>query len=132
MRRIEALTGEAARQYLDEQDRRLKAIAAALKVPPADVPARVEALVDERRKLERELAEARKQAGAGRRRGGGCGRRRATVAGVGFLGKAVSGVAPKDLKPLADAGKKTLGSGVVVFVGVGRGRQGQRRGRRHR
>ncbi|WP_292306666.1 DHHA1 domain-containing protein, partial [Mesorhizobium sp.] len=42
-----------------------------------------------------------------------------TVAGVGFLGKAVSGVAPKDLKPLADAGKKTLGSGVVVFIGAG-------------
>src|SRR5690606_25610401 len=55
VRRIEALTGEAARRHLDEQDKRLKQAAAALKIAPADVPARVEALVEERRKLEREL-----------------------------------------------------------------------------
>ena len=65
VRRIEALTGEAARKHLDEQDRRLKAVAAALKVSPADVPARVEALLDERKKLERELAEARKKLALG-------------------------------------------------------------------
>lgn len=120
VRRIEALTGEAARRHLDEQDKRLKAAAAALKISPADVPSRVEALLEERKKLEKELTEARKKLALG----GGSAAADApaaneTVAGVGFLGKAVSGVAPKDLKPLADAGKKTLGSGVVVFVGAG-------------
>ncbi|RVC61852.1 alanine--tRNA ligase, partial [Mesorhizobium sp. M2A.F.Ca.ET.046.02.1.1] len=120
VRRIEALTGEAARRHLDEQDKRLKAAAATLKISPADVPSRVEALLEERKKLEKELTEARKKLALG----GGSAVADApaaneTVAGVGFLGKAVSGVAPKDLKPLADAGKKTLGSGVVVFVGAG-------------
>ncbi|MBZ9988381.1 alanine--tRNA ligase [Mesorhizobium sp. BH1-1-5] len=120
VRRIEALTGEAARKHLDEQDKRLKAAAATLKISPADVPARVETLLEERKKLEKELTEARKKLALG----GGSDVADApapneTVAGVGFLGKAVTGVAPKDLKPLADAGKKTLGSGVVVFVGAG-------------
>ncbi|TIN79026.1 alanine--tRNA ligase [Mesorhizobium sp.] len=119
VRRIEALTGEAARKHLDEQDKRLKATAAALKISPADVPARVEALLDERKKLEKELTEARKKLALGDRSPAGVPAENETIAGVGFLGKAVSGVAPKDLKPLADAGKKSLGSGVVVFVGAG-------------
>ena len=120
VRRIEALTGEAARRHLDEQERRLKAVAAVLKVAPGDVLARVEALVEERRRLERELTDARKKLALG---GGSCGAASGsgseTVAGVGFLGRAVTGVSPKDLKPLADEGKKSLGSGVVVFVGAG-------------
>ncbi|MBZ9812391.1 alanine--tRNA ligase [Mesorhizobium sp. CA7] len=120
VRRIEALTGEAARRHLDEQDRRLKAAAATLKIAPADVPARVETLLEERKKLEKELSEARKKLALGAGPAvSDAPPTNETVAGVGFLGKAVSGVAPKDLKPLADAGKKTLGSGVVVFVGAG-------------
>lgn len=119
VRRIEALTGEAARRHLDEQDRRLKAIASTLKISPADVPARVEVLLEERKKLEKELTEARKKLALGGGAAAGAPAENETIAGVGFLGKAVSGVAPKDLKPLADAGKKTLGSGVVVFVGAG-------------
>jgi alanyl-tRNA synthetase len=119
LRRIEALTGEAARKHLDEQDRRLKATASVLKVSPADVPARVEALLDERKRLEKELSDARKKLalGGGASTGNGAAEGE-TVAGVGFLGKSVSGVAPKDLKSLADAGKSSLGSGVVVFVGA--------------
>ncbi|MER9340321.1 alanine--tRNA ligase [Mesorhizobium sp. M0601] len=119
VRRIEALTGEAARKHLDEQDKRLKAAAAALRISPADVPARVEALLDERKKLEKELTEARKKLALGDRSPAGVPAENETIAGVGFLGKAVSGVSPKDLKPLADAGKKSLGSGIVVFVGAG-------------
>jgi alanyl-tRNA synthetase len=119
VRRIEALTGEDARRYLDEQDKRLKAVAAALKVSPADAPARVEALVEERRKLERELSEARKKLALGGGSAVAAGNGAETVAGVGFIGRTVSGVSPKDLKPLADEGKKSLGSGVVVFVGSG-------------
>jgi alanyl-tRNA synthetase len=116
VRRIEALTGEAARRHLDEQERRLKTIAGLLKVSPTDAVGRVEALVEERRKLERELAEARKKLALGG--GGDAGSEKESVAGVRFLGKSVTGVSPKDLKPLADAGKKSLGSGVVVFVGA--------------
>jgi alanyl-tRNA synthetase len=118
VRRIEALTGEAARRHLDEQDRRLKAIAGALKVSPAEALARVETLVEERRRLERDLAEARKKLALGGASAGGGASEAETVAGVGFLGKAVSGVSPRELKPLADAGKTSVGSGVVVFVGA--------------
>ena len=119
VRRIEALTGEAARRHLDEQDKRLKAVAATLKVAAADVPARVEALLDERRKLERELTEAKKKLALGGGTPANGGSEAETVAGAGFIGRTVSGVSPKDLKPLADEGKKSLGSGVVVFVGAG-------------
>ncbi len=118
VRRIEALTGEEARHHLDEQDRRLKAVASALKVGPAEVLSRVESLVDERRKLERELIEARKKLALG---GGGTAGGSAaieTVAGVSFTGRVVTGVQPKDLKGLADEAKQGLGSGVVVFVGA--------------
>jgi alanyl-tRNA synthetase len=120
VRRIEALTGEDARHHLSEQESRLKAIAATLKVAPADTPARIEALIEERRKLERELTEARKKLALG---GGspanGSGSEAIDVGGTRFLGRVVEGVAPRDLKSLADEGKKSLGSGVVAFVGVG-------------
>jgi alanyl-tRNA synthetase len=123
VRRIEALTGEAARRHLDEQDRRLKAIAAALKVSPADALQRMEAVLEERRKLEKELSDARKKlALGGGSYAGGTNGEGETVAGVGFLGRSVSGVSPRDLKPLADEGKKSLGSGVVVFVGAADGK----------
>lgn len=117
VRRLEALTGEAARAYLAEQDERVKALATTLKAQPGEVLARIEALVDERRKLERELTEAKKKlALSGGGSGGDDGVRE--VAGVKYLGKIVTGVEPKDLKSLADEGKKSLGSGVVTFVGV--------------
>ncbi len=119
VRRLEALTGAAARGYLDEQDRRLKQVASALKVAPQDAVARLETVLEERRKMERELAEARRQLalGGGSGPAGGASEKE-EVGGVGFLGKVVAGVAPKDLKSLADEGKKSLGSGVVVFVGT--------------
>ncbi|MEK1853868.1 MAG: alanine--tRNA ligase [Phyllobacterium sp.] len=117
VRRLEALTGEAARRYLEEQDNRVKAIASALKASPADALSRVTALIDERRKLERELTEARKQLALGGGSAAG-GAQSETVNGVGFIGKVVSGVNPRDLKPLADDAKKTVGSGVVTFIGV--------------
>jgi alanyl-tRNA synthetase len=117
VRRIEAVTGEAARAYLSEQDDRVKALAGALKVQPGEVLTRVEALMDERRKLEKELADAKRKLAMG---GGQGGSEEAVreVAGVKFLGKAISGVDPKDLKGLADDGKASLGSGVVALIGV--------------
>lgn len=117
VRRLEALTGEAARAYLAEQDERVKTLAASLKVQPGEVQSRVEALLDERRKLERELTEAKKKLALAGDGGNGAEAVR-EIAGVKFLGKVVTGVEPKDLKGLADEGKKGLGSGVVAFVGV--------------
>ena len=120
VRRVEALTGEAALRHLDEQERRLKAAAAALKVSPGEVVSRLETVLDERRKLERELAEARRKLalGGGTAASEGGAGESETVGGVGFIGRVVAGIPPKDLKPLADDGKKSLGSGVVVFVGT--------------
>src|SRR5690606_6992137 len=117
VRRLEALTGAAARRYLDEQERQLKRVAAVLKVAPGEVVPRLETLLEERRKLERELSEARKKLALG---GGAqdASAGRQEVGGVGFMGRIVTGISPKDLKPLADEGKRALGSGVVVFVGT--------------
>jgi len=117
VRRIEAVTGESAREYLAEQDDRVKTLAASLKVQPSEVLGRVEALMDERRKLEKELADAKRKLAMGGGQGGSADAVR-DVAGVKFLGKAVAGVDPKDLKGLADDGKASIGSGVVTLIGV--------------
>ncbi|MBB6485226.1 alanine--tRNA ligase [Rhizobium lusitanum] len=117
VRRIEAVTGESARDYLAEQDDRVKSLASTLKVQPADVVSRVEALMDERRKLERELADAKRKLAMGGGQGGSADAVR-EVNGVKFLGKAISGVDPKDLKGLADEAKAGLSSGVVALIGV--------------
>ncbi|WP_428428884.1 alanine--tRNA ligase [Pararhizobium sp.] len=118
VRRLEALTGVSALAYLNEQDERVKTLATTLKVQPADVLTRVEALMDERRKLERELNEAKKKLALGGGDAGGSADQVQDIGGVKFLGKVVTGVEPKDLKSLADDGKTSLGSGVVTFVGV--------------
>lgn len=118
VRRIEAVTAEGARAYLAEQDERMKALSGVLKVQPAEVLARVETLVDERRKLEKELADAKRRLAMG---GGGQGDGASDireVSGVKFMGKTLNGIDAKDLKGLADEGKATLGSGVVTLIGV--------------
>ncbi len=119
VRRVEALTGDAARRYLEEQDRRVHAVAASLKVRPEDIEARVQALVEERRQLERELSEARRRLALGG--GGSDGDKgiRVSASGVPVLMKVLRDVAAKDLKPLVDEGKKNIGSGVVAFVALG-------------
>jgi alanyl-tRNA synthetase len=117
VRRIEALTGTAARKHLADQEKRLKAIAMTLRVRPEEAAARVADLVEDRRRLERELGEAKKRLAMG---GGGNGAD-AGVRMVGmtkFLGRTVMGIPPKDLKGLVDEGKRSLGSGVVAIVGV--------------
>jgi alanyl-tRNA synthetase len=116
VRRMEALVGAAALKYLNGQDERMTAVAAALKAPAGEVLTRVEALLEERRKMERELSEARKQLAMGGGASGGDAPE--TINGVAFLGKVVKGVSPQDLKPMADEGKKSLGSGVVALVAV--------------
>jgi hypothetical protein len=116
VRRIEAKTGDAARHHLNAEARRLRELAGLLKAAPDDAPERVAALLDDRRKLERELSDARKKLAMG---GGASGAPAAQdLGGVRFLGRAVTGVEMKDLKSLADEAKQSLGSGVAVIVGV--------------
>lgn len=119
VRRIEALTGNAARQAANASIQTAKAAAAELRTSLEDLPARVAALVEERRKLERDLADARKKLamGGGASVGGAASDIR-TIGDVKFLGRAVQDIEMKDLKSLADDGKKQLGSGVVAIVGV--------------
>ncbi|WP_332811400.1 alanine--tRNA ligase [Sphingomonas sp.] len=121
VRRIEALTGEAARKWLTEREERLKQAAAMLKSAPEEVPARVAALVEERRRLERELGEAKKALALG---GGGAAQPQAseTVGGHGFIGQVIDGLDPKGLRGLVDDAKKRVGSGVVALVAVNDGR----------
>ena len=118
VRRMEALVGEAAREYLAEQDRRVLAVAAALKVAPQDVLSRIDVLLDERKKLERELVDAKRQLAMGGGSSGGASVDIAEINGVKLMARLLKGVSANDLKPLADEGKKTLGSGIVVLVSV--------------
>jgi alanyl-tRNA synthetase len=116
VRRIEALTGAEARTYLDTQDKRLREVAGILKVGTGDVPSRVAQLVEERRKLEKELADARKKLAMG---GGADGGTPVKDAGsFKLMVRTVEGINPKDLKGMADEAKTQLGSGVVVLINV--------------
>jgi alanyl-tRNA synthetase len=121
VRRVEALTGEAARAYLASRDERLRETAAVLKATPDEVPARVAALVEDRRRLERELAEAKKALALG----GGGGAAPAgpeQVNGINFVGQVVEGLEAKGLRGAVDETKARIGSGVAVLVAVNDGR----------
>jgi alanyl-tRNA synthetase len=118
VRRLEAFSGEAARRYLSEQDQRLRAIADLLKTSTADVGERVTALVEERRQMERELKDARRQLAMGGGNSSGNADAHEVISGINFIGKVVTGVSPKDLKPMVDEAKKRLVSGIVAFISV--------------
>ena len=120
IRRVEALTGEAARAYLTSRDDKLREAAATLKASPDEVPARVAALVEDRRRLERELADAKKALAMG----GGQGAPAAPeqVGGVAFSGQVLDGFDPKGLRGAVDEAKQRLGSGVAALVAVNDGR----------
>ena len=118
VRRIEALTGEAARKWLSDRESKLREAAATLKSSPDEVPARIASLVEERRRLERELADARKALAMG----GGPGKAPEQVNGHQFLGQVVEGFDPKGLRAAVDEMKKRLGSGIGAVVAVNEGR----------
>jgi alanyl-tRNA synthetase len=122
VRRIEALTGEAARLWLTERENRLREAAAALKASPEEVPARVAALLDDRRRLERELAEAKKALAMGGPVGEADHTRIEQIGTLNFVGKVLDGVDPKGLRSLLDRWKGEVGSGVVTLVTVNEGR----------
>ena len=117
VRRLEAKTGAAARHHLNARAEKLGALAGLLKSAEDDAAERLAALIAERRKLDRDLSDARKKlAMAGE--GGAAAPAITEIGGVKYLGKAVSGVEMKDLKALADEAKQTLVSGIVTIVGV--------------
>ena len=120
VRRIEALTANAARTYLATQDAALRQAADLLRVQPSEVPNRLASLLEERKKLERELSEAKKKIALG---AGGNGQANAespvrTVGPITMLARTVHGIQPKDLRSLVDDGKKQIKSGIVAIVGV--------------
>ena len=115
IRRIEALTGEGARAYLVAQDERLREAAAVLRTRPDDLIDRLKALVEEKKQLERQLADAKKQAALG---GGAkdAGPAIEEIGGHKFLRLSVTGVDMKDLKAMADDGRAKVGSGIVAIA----------------
>ncbi|WP_203309875.1 alanine--tRNA ligase [Sphingomonas beigongshangi] len=120
VRRVEALTGEAARAYLNGRDDKLREAAATLKTTPDEVPARVAALVEDRRRLERELADAKKALAMGA--GGGQAAGPEQIGDVAFIGQVLEGFEAKGLRGAVDEAKQRLGSGVAVMVAVNDGR----------
>ena len=115
VRRIEALSAGHALNYLRGQEACVKDIAGVLKVPPTKALERVSAIVEDRKRLERELAEAKKKLALGGS-GGSPADEVKEINGVKFIGKIVEGIAPKDLKSLVDDAKKSLGSGIVAIA----------------
>ncbi|MDO8378520.1 alanine--tRNA ligase [Phenylobacterium sp.] len=122
IRRIEALTGESARRYLNDQAAVAKALADQFKTPVAEVLARVDALDAQRRKLEKDLADAKRQLAMG---GGGSGGEAAAiedVAGTKFMARVMDGVGGKDLRPIVEEYRKQVPDGVIAMVGVAEGK----------
>jgi alanyl-tRNA synthetase len=118
VRRIEALTGHHARRHANDAIQLAKTAAGELRTTLDDMPARIASLMEERKKLERELSEARKKiamsAGTASASSGTAGVR--DVGGIKLMARSVEGIEIKDLKNLADQGKKQIGSGVVALV----------------
>jgi len=119
VRRIEALTGAAAESYVGTEEELLRKAAAALKAAPAELPARVLSLVEERKRLERELADARRALASG---GGKASKPAKELGGIKFAGRAVDDLAAKEMKGLVDDMKREIGSGVVALIARGDGK----------
>ncbi|MBB6254291.1 alanine--tRNA ligase [Nitrospirillum iridis] len=121
VRRIEALTGRGAFDYLEGQEGRLLAAAGALKVSAAEVPARVATLMEDRRRLEKEVADLKRQLALGGG-GGAAATPEKVINGVKLSARVLDGIEAKDLKPLADEIKGQIGSGIVLLVAKGEGK----------
>jgi len=122
VRRIEALTGEAARRWLLDQAQVARSLADQFKVPVLEVGARVEALEAQRRKLEKELGDAKRQLAMGGGGGSGAAAGPEDIGGVAVLARILDGVGGKDLRPIAEEYKKQLPDGVIVLIGTADGK----------
>ena len=114
IRRIEALTGEAARLWLVGRETQLKNVAAMLKTAPAEVSARIETLISERKRMEKELSEAKNALALS----GGSGPKAEAeqIGDVTFMGQVIAGIEPKALRGLADEQIKAIGTGIVAII----------------
>jgi len=121
VRRIEALTGEAARRYLLDQAAVSKGLADQFKVPVSEVPARIATLEAQRRQLEKELGDAKRQLAMGGS-GGAAPAGPEEIGGVKVLARVMEGVGGKDLRPIAEEFKKQLPDGVIALVGSAEGK----------
>ncbi|MCJ8324713.1 MAG: alanine--tRNA ligase [Rhizobiales bacterium] len=116
VRRIEALTAENAMSYLNVQDRRVKNTAEILKTSPEQLAERVAQLVVERKQLDKELADAKRQIALG---GGGSAQiALETINGVNFEGRVIEGIAAKELRGIVDEAKTKHGSAIVAIIGI--------------
>ena len=123
VRRIEALTGEAAREWLVTREEALKTAAGEIRATPDEVPARVAALLAERKALEKELADAKKAlALAGGGTSGPTQSADEDIGGIRFSGQVLEGLNPKELRPLLDDAKKRLESGIAAAVAINDGK----------
>ena len=123
VRRIEALTGEAAREWLVTREEALKTAAGEIRTTPEEVPARVAALLAERKALEKELADAKKAlALAGGGTSGPTQSADEDIGGIRFSGQVLEGLNPKELRPLLDDAKKRLESGIAAAVAINDGK----------
>lgn len=122
IRRIEALTGEGARLYLEEQAGAARNAADIVKTTPSDLGDRVAALMADRKKLERDLSDAKKKLAMGGGSTQSADDKISKIGDVKFIGKVLDGVAAKDLRGLVDQAKKSLGSGIAAFVAVNDGK----------
>jgi alanyl-tRNA synthetase len=118
VRRLEALTGAAARKHAHAQVDLAKSAAAELRAPLEEMPARIASLLEDRKRLERELSDVKKKLAMGGGASSGASDGVRTIGDVRLLARAVDGIEMKDLKSLADEGKKQVGSGVVAFISV--------------
>lgn len=119
VRRIEAVTGSGALRYVQEQERAIRDAATLIKVAPAELSDRLGGLLEERKRLEKELAETRRAMAAGGAQGGPDVQE---INGIKFAARALDGVPAKDLRGMADDAKKALGSGVVAIATSGDGK----------
>ncbi|ACT57961.1 alanine--tRNA ligase [Hirschia baltica] len=121
VRRIEAVTGAAALEYLKGKVAIARSIADQLKSTIEKAPERVAALQDQKRALENELSDAKKKLAMGASAGGAAAGPE-EINGIKLLTRVADGVPAKDLRGLIDDAKKQLGSGVTVFVAVNDGK----------
>lgn len=122
VRRIEALAGEAALAYFNKRDAQISAIAARIKATPEEVAGRVDQLLEERKKMEAEVAQLRKQIALGGGASGAAEDDVKTIAGVSYISKVLEGFPPRDLKPMADEMKVRIGSGVIALIATNEGK----------